>query len=72
MKGGLELSNIIFALRHNLGLSQKELAEKCKVSQQFIQKVESGKANPSLKTAIKMASALGVTVDELIGKEDAS
>ena len=61
---------IVFTLRNNLGLSQKELADRCHVTQQFIQRIEKGKVNPSLKTASRIASALGVTVDELIGKED--
>lgn len=58
----------IYALRCNLKLSQKELAQKCGVTQQFIQRLEKGVANPSVRTLIKLASALGVTVDELIGK----
>ena len=59
---------IIYALRRNLSLSQAELAARCGVTQQFIQRLEAGKVNPSIKTARKLAAALGVTVDELIGK----
>ena len=61
---------IIFTLRRNLKLSQKELATRCGVTQQFIQRIEKGKVNPSLKTIIRIAAALNCTVDELIGKED--
>jgi transcriptional regulator with XRE-family HTH domain len=53
-------------------LSQLELATACGVTQQFIQAIEKGLRTPSLRTARKLAAALGVTVDELIGKEEAS
>ena len=62
---------IVFALRRNLSLSQAELAARCGVTQQFIQRLEAGKVNPSIKTAAKLAAALGVTVDELIGEKKA-
>jgi transcriptional regulator with XRE-family HTH domain len=58
----------IFTLRNNLRLTQEELAQKCGVTQQFIQMLENGKKNPSVSTLKKLAAALGVTVDELIGK----
>lgn len=58
----------IFTLRNNLKLSQKELAQKCGVTQQFIQMLEKGEKNPSVRTLKKLAAALGVTIDELIGK----
>ena len=58
----------IFTLRNNLRLTQEELAQKCGVTQQFIQMLEKGKKNPSVSTLKKLAAALGVTVDELIGK----
>ena len=60
--------NNIFTLRNNQKLSQADLAQKCGVTQQYIQMVESGKRTPALKTALKLAAALGVTVDELIRK----
>lgn len=62
------MGEIIFALRNNKKLNQRQLAEKCGVTQQFIQMVESGKRTPSLNTAKKLAEALGVTIDDLIGK----
>ena len=59
----------LYALRINRGLSQKQLAEMCGVTQQFIQRIEKGKVNPSIPTIRKIARALSVTVDELIGKK---
>ena len=60
----------IFTLRRNLSLSQAELAARCGVTQQFIQRLEAGNVNPSIQTARKLADVLGVTVDELIREED--
>lgn len=60
--------NLIYTLRRNQKLSQEELAKKCGVSQQHIHWIETGQKSPSLKVAAKLAAALGVTIDELIGK----
>ena len=57
----------ISELRRNQKLSQSELARKCHVTQQFIQQIETGKRTPSLRVAFRLATALGVTVDALIG-----
>lgn len=46
--------------RKELGMNQKELAEKCHVSQGLICDIESGRCKPSLETALKIAGALGM------------
>lgn len=56
-------------LRRNLGLSQRQIAEKCGVTQQFIQQIESGKKNPSVKVLTKLAEALDSSIDELFDKK---
>ncbi|MBO7669874.1 MAG: helix-turn-helix transcriptional regulator [Oscillospiraceae bacterium] len=56
----------IYAWRCNLRLSQKELAEKCGVSQQMISFLEINQRTPSLKLAKCLAAVFGITVDELI------
>ena len=47
------------------GLSQEELAEKAGVTRQTIGLIENGKYNPTLSLCIKIARALGRTLDEL-------
>lgn len=47
-------------------MSRKELAEKVGVSQQLISCYVSGERSPSTTTLVKIANALGVTVDSLI------
>jgi transcriptional regulator with XRE-family HTH domain len=54
-------------LRARSGLTQIELAKKTKVSQAFIAQLETGEqANPTLATLRRLATALKVTVSELV------
>ena len=46
--------------REQLGISQKELAEKAKISQSFLCDIEQGRCKPSIDTAIKIAQVLNV------------
>ena len=46
-------------LRHEIGLTQKELAEKAKLPRTTVVKVESGKRNATLETLMHMAQAMG-------------
>jgi len=54
------------------GLTQKQLAELSHVPRICIARYEAGKHQPGMENAKKLAAALGVTVDQLIGKEEAS
>lgn len=56
----------LFILRRNLGLSQFKLAKMCGVTQQFIQSIEKGKRMPSLRIASRIATALNVSIDDLL------
>ena len=46
--------------REQLGISQKELAEKVGISQSFLCDIEQGRSKPSIDTAIKIAQVLNV------------
>ena len=48
--------------RHEIGMKQKELAEKMGTTQSNISRFESGCYNPSLMFLQKMASSLGKTL----------
>jgi len=52
-------------LRAQLFLTQSELAEKAGVSHITVNRVETGKQNPSFKTIRKLAKALGVEPGEI-------
>ena len=45
--------------RIKLGLRQKDVAEQCGVTQANINQIESGNANPALRTCVRIARALG-------------
>ena len=46
--------------REQLDISQKELAERAKISQSFLCDIEQGRCKPSIDTAIKLAQVLDV------------
>lgn len=55
-------------LRETKGLSQEKLARLSDVANNTIVKIEAGKnQNPTLDTLKKIAKALSISVDELIG-----
>lgn len=49
------------------GMTQKEIAEKCGISQQVVSKLEKG-GGCDLSTAWKIADAFGVSIDEVAGR----
>ena len=56
------LMKAIMDTRVEKGLTQQKLSELSGISQADISRLESGTANPSLKTIRRIASALGKTV----------
>lgn len=59
------MKNQIRDRRRELGLSQKELAERCGVSRQTVNAIENDKYDPTLSLAFRLAKELYLTVDEL-------
>lgn len=64
----METGKIIASLRDKKGLSQTELADKSGVSRVMIGKYERGEAMPSIDAAKKIADALEVSLDYLVGE----
>jgi predicted transcriptional regulator len=57
------LSQIVGAMieqRHNLSLSQRELAELCGLPHSSVARIESGKTTPNLSTLLKIFGQLGL------------
>jgi len=54
--------------RKAAGLTQAELAEKAGLAFETISRVESGREPPSLRTAVAIADALGVSLDAVVGR----
>ena len=65
------LSEKLYALRRQKGLSQEELAERLGVSRQAVSKWESGSATPDVDRLLALSKFYGVTMDDLF-KEDSS
>lgn len=59
------LGHTIVRLRKQAGLAQAQLGERSRIPRSTIAMVETG-TPPSLWTAVALADALGVTVDDLI------
>jgi putative transcriptional regulator len=59
------LRNQVRELRTQLGLTQEDLAERVEVSRQTIISIESGRYNPSIVLAYKLASTFGLHIEEL-------
>lgn len=59
------LKNNIKKIRSNKNVTQKELAQKSKIGQSTISEIEKGTHIPRVDTAIRLARALEVTVEDL-------
>ncbi len=59
------LGNRIRKTRINCGITQEKLAEMVDISTNFMSLIENGR-NMSVETLVKIADALGVTVDYLL------
>lgn len=64
----MNTGKIISDLREQKGWSQTDLAEKSTVSRVMIGKYERGEAIPSIEAAKKIADALEVSLDYLVGE----
>ena len=59
------LANRLKERRAEVGLTQAELAERVGVTRKTVNTVEHGVFTPSTTLAIKLAAALGLTVEQL-------
>lgn len=60
-----ERAKIVSAMidqRHNLNLSQRDLAEICGLPHSSVARIESGKSSPNLTTLLKIFDKLGLTL----------
>jgi transcriptional regulator with XRE-family HTH domain len=63
------LKNLV-TFRKQKGWSQERLAQESSISYNTLIKLErSGIKNPKIETVIKLADALEVSLDELVGRE---
>ena len=64
------LSKNLKELRQRAGLSQDQMARKAGIPYSTYLKIESGTVlNPSIQNVLNIAEALGVSLDELVGRK---
>jgi DNA-binding XRE family transcriptional regulator len=65
-----QVSNRVEDFRTQAGLSRQELAEQVDVHYQTIGYIERGEYSPSLVLALRIASVLGASVEEIFWLEE--
>ena len=63
------MKNDVRELRGRLGLSQAELAERLDVSRQTINAIETGRYDPSLPLAFRIAALFGRPIEAIFTPE---
>lgn len=66
----MNIGENIKQFRKNKKITQKELAEKIGVTDSAITKYEKGDREPNIETLNKIATALGVTINDLVKNEE--
>lgn len=56
-------------IRKEKGMTQKQLGEKCRMSESALRQYELGYRNPKIQTIRRISDALGVSLKELIGND---
>jgi transcriptional regulator with XRE-family HTH domain len=60
------LASTLRRLRESNGLSQEALAKKAGVTREYVNKLEAGHSDPSVRIALRLAQALGVSIATLV------
>jgi putative transcriptional regulator len=63
------MNNRLRVLRAEQGLSQADLAAKLEVSRQSVNAIETGRYDPSLPLAFKIARLFGKQIEEIFQEE---
>jgi putative transcriptional regulator len=64
------MNNRLRVLRAERGWSQADLAEKLEVSRQSVNAIETGKYDPSLPLAFRIARLFGNTIEEIFSDSE--
>ena len=66
----LGMKNILRILRTEKGWSQAELADRLDVSRQSVNAIETGRYDPSLPLAFRIADIFDMTIEEIFLREE--
>lgn len=72
MTDSIKVGNFIMSKRKEAGMTQQQLAEKLNISFQSVSKWETGNAYPNVEILCDLATALGVTTDEILAGNEKS
>ncbi len=64
------LGTRVTKLRRELDISQKELAQKCNITEASLSRYENDLREPKGEIIVKLSNALNVTTDYLLGRTD--
>ena len=64
------MKNRLKVLRAERNWSQSDLAERLKVSRQSVNAIETGKYDPSLPLAFRIADIFGLPIEAIFSKEE--
>ena len=64
------MKNSLRELRSERGWSQADLAERLGVSRQSVNAIETGRFDPSLPLAFKLAKLFGAPIEEIFSDEE--
>ncbi len=63
------MTNRLRELRAERGWSQQDLAEQLGVSRQSVNAIETGRYDPSLPLAFRIADTFGLTIEEIFRRD---
>jgi len=66
------MKNRLRVLRGEKNWSQADLAERLEVSRQSVNAIETGKFDPSLPLAFRLARLFGMTIEEIFSDDGSS
>lgn len=67
-KLAITIGTVARAARTALKITEAEMADRARITADFYRLIEQGKFYPSVGTLVRMADALGVSADELLGR----
>ena len=68
----IQLATYIRSRRKNIGLTQKELAEKAGVSTNTVARWERGETEPSFSDFLRVCVVLGMKMEDFVEKENSN
>ena len=62
-----QIGRRIASSRRERGRSQKFVAQRAHLDPTYLSRIETGKVHPTVSTALRIAGALGISLDQLVG-----